>query len=56
MIWVYLLIPVIIIGGIAVYFEKKSGMKPPTKVREKQIDKIAENKRNHENHHNGTFQ
>ena len=29
MIWLYILIPVVIIGGIAVYFEKKSGMIPP---------------------------
>lgn len=28
-IWLYLLIPVVIIGGIAVYLEKKSGMTPP---------------------------
>ena len=29
MVWLYLFIPVVIIGGIAVYFEKKSGMTPP---------------------------
>ncbi|MBD1383118.1 hypothetical protein [Metabacillus arenae] len=29
MIWLYILIPVVIIGGIAVYFEKKSGMATP---------------------------
>ncbi len=29
MIWLYFLIPVVIIGGIAIYFEKKSGMTPP---------------------------
>ncbi len=29
MIWIYILTPVIIIAGIAIYFEKKSGMTPP---------------------------
>ncbi|KKI88918.1 hypothetical protein WQ54_28775 [Bacillus sp. SA1-12] len=29
MIWLYLLIPIVIIGGIAVYLEKRSGMTPP---------------------------
>ncbi len=28
MIWLYIFIPVVIIGGIAVYLEKKSGMTP----------------------------
>lgn len=29
MIWLYLLIPVVILGGIAIYFDKRSGMTPP---------------------------
>ena len=29
MIWLFILIPVLIIGAIAIYFEKKSGMTPP---------------------------
>ena len=29
MIWLYLMIPVVIIGGIAIYYEKKSGMTIP---------------------------
>lgn len=29
MIWLYILTPVVILGGIAVYFEKKSGMSQP---------------------------
>lgn len=29
MIWLYILMPVFILGGIAVYFGKKSGMTPP---------------------------
>ena len=29
MIWLYLLIPVVIIGGFAIYYEKKSGMTIP---------------------------
>lgn len=29
MIWLYLLIPVVIIGGIAIYYEKKTGMTIP---------------------------
>lgn len=28
MIWLFILSPVIILGGIAIYFEKKSGMTP----------------------------
>jgi hypothetical protein len=29
MIWLYIFLPVIILGGIAIYFEKKSGATPP---------------------------
>ncbi|MCH6265893.1 MULTISPECIES: hypothetical protein [Neobacillus] len=29
MIWLYIFLPVIVLGGIAVYFDKKSGMTPP---------------------------
>lgn len=29
MIWLYFLIPVVIICALALYFEKKSGMSPP---------------------------
>ena len=43
MIWLYFLIPVVVIGGIAIYFEKKSGMTPP--VESKQRDKLAEVKK-----------
>ncbi|HZH60000.1 MAG TPA: hypothetical protein VEY70_10565 [Metabacillus sp.] len=39
MIWLFLLIP-IIIGAIAVYFDKKSGMVPPDE--NKQADKLGE--------------
>ncbi|QNF29859.1 MULTISPECIES: hypothetical protein [Metabacillus] len=40
MIWLYLLIPVVILGGIAVYFEKKSGMTPPDE--NNQAEKLGE--------------
>jgi|GEM_PF-1378114 len=40
MIWIYILIPVVIIGGIAVYFEKKSGMIPPDE--NNQAEKLGE--------------
>ena len=40
MIWLYILIPVFIIGGIAIYFEKKSGMIPPDE--NKQAEKLGE--------------
>ena len=43
MIWLYFLIPVVVIGGIAIYFEKKSGMTPPEES--KQRDKLAEVKK-----------
>ncbi|SEN94039.1 hypothetical protein SAMN05192533_1293 [Mesobacillus persicus] len=42
MIWLVILIPVLLIGGIAVYFEKKTGMTPPEGSTDKQIDKMAE--------------
>ncbi|MEY2196490.1 hypothetical protein AB7942_27780 [Neobacillus sp. BF23-41] len=29
MIWVYILMPVVILGGMAVYFDKKSGATSP---------------------------
>ena len=29
MIWLYILMPVIILGGIAIYFDKRSGSNPP---------------------------
>ena len=40
MIWLYMLIPIVLIGGIAVYFEKKSGMIPPDE--NKQAEKLGE--------------
>ncbi|MBM7602651.1 hypothetical protein JOC75_000621 [Metabacillus crassostreae] len=40
MIWLFLLIPVVIIGSIAVYFEKKSGMTQPDE--NKQADQLGE--------------
>jgi hypothetical protein len=42
MIWLILLTPVVVIGAIAVYFEKKSGMVPPEGSTDKQLDKMAE--------------
>jgi len=42
MLWLYILAPVVIIGAIAVYFEKKSGMVPPEGSTDKQLDKMAE--------------
>lgn len=49
MIWIYILIPVVIIGGIAIYFEKKSGMVSPNenKQAEKLGEVIKENCTNH---------
>ncbi|MEQ2528390.1 hypothetical protein WMO40_17020 [Bacillaceae bacterium CLA-AA-H227] len=49
MIWLYISIPVVIIGGIAIYFEKKSGMAPPdeSKQAEKLGEVIKENRTNH---------
>ncbi|MCM3670629.1 hypothetical protein M3181_16825 [Mesobacillus maritimus] len=41
MIWLIILIPLFIIGGIAVYFEKRTGMTPPEST-DKQLDKLAE--------------
>ncbi|MEI2664151.1 hypothetical protein B0G93_102369 [Bacillus sp. V-88] len=29
MIWLFILIPIILVAGIAIYLEKKSGMTPP---------------------------
>lgn len=40
MIWLFFLIPVVIIGGIAIYFEKKSGMTPPDE--NNQAEKLGE--------------
>ncbi len=37
MIWLYFLLPVVIIGGIAVYFEKKSGMTQPDENKQSEI-------------------
>ncbi|WP_449620428.1 hypothetical protein [Robertmurraya sp. Marseille-Q9965] len=49
MIWFCILIPVVIIGGIVIYFEKKSGMVPPdeSKQAEKLGEVIKENRINH---------
>jgi hypothetical protein len=32
MIWIIMLIPVVIVGGIAIFYEKKSGMSIPDEV------------------------
>lgn len=40
MIWLFLLIPVVVIGSIAVYFEKKSGITQPDET--KQADHLGE--------------
>lgn len=40
MFWLFLLMPVAIIGSIAVYFEKKSGMTQPDE--NKQADQLGE--------------
>ncbi|CAM4031092.1 hypothetical protein [Mesobacillus zeae] len=40
MIWLYMLIPVFIVGGIAIYFEKKSGMTTPDE--HKQAEMLGE--------------
>ncbi|MCM3164366.1 MULTISPECIES: hypothetical protein [Bacillaceae] len=40
MIWLYFLVPIVIIGGITVYFEKKSGMTKPNE--NKQADNLGE--------------
>lgn len=37
MIWLYMLIPVFIIGGIAIYFEKKSGMTTPNELKQAEM-------------------
>ncbi|WP_179884975.1 hypothetical protein [Bacillus sp. AFS015802] len=29
MIWLFILIPIMVVAGIAIYLEKKSGMTPP---------------------------
>ncbi|MBY0098071.1 hypothetical protein [Mesobacillus maritimus] len=42
MLWLIILAPVVLIGAIAVYFEKKSGMVPPEGSTDKQLDKMAE--------------
>jgi len=39
-IWLYFLVPIVIIGGITVYFEKKSGMTKPNE--NKQADNLGE--------------
>lgn len=52
MIWLYLLIPVAIIGGIAVYFEKKSGMTQPDE--NKQADNLGEVLKHNRININGT--
>ncbi|MBY0147491.1 hypothetical protein [Neobacillus niacini] len=45
MIWLYMLIPVVLIGGIAVYFEKKTGMSIPNEdiQREKMGEVLKDN-------------
>ncbi|MEH7333043.1 hypothetical protein V7161_10425 [Neobacillus drentensis] len=32
MIWLYILMPVFILGGIAIYFDKRSGSNPPDEL------------------------
>ena len=49
MIWLYILIPVVILGGIAIYFEKKSGATPPDE--RKIAEKIEEYPPEHFNSH-----
>jgi hypothetical protein len=54
MIWLIILAPIVVIGGIAVYFEKKSGMVPPEGSTDKQLDKMAEVKAQTRKDHGGT--
>ncbi|MFC0273739.1 hypothetical protein ACFFIX_20340 [Metabacillus herbersteinensis] len=52
MIWIYILIPVVIIGGIAVYFEKKSGMTTPNE--NKQADNLGKVLQHNQVNHYGS--
>ncbi|MGM7721575.1 hypothetical protein [uncultured Metabacillus sp.] len=56
MIWLYMLIPVVIIGGIAVYFERKSGMTPPDEtIQDEKLGEILnQNGINSNGIHDGT--
>ncbi|WP_165970958.1 hypothetical protein [Peribacillus frigoritolerans] len=41
MIWLYLLTPVVILGGIAIYLEKKSGSTPPDeKIQDEKLGEV----------------
>lgn len=51
MIWLYFLVPIGIIGGIAIYFEKKSGMTAPDE--NKQAEKVGEVLNQNGNHPGG---
>ncbi|WP_156288586.1 hypothetical protein [Oceanobacillus salinisoli] len=48
MFWLYIIIPIAIIGGIAVYFEKKSGMTPPDENKQKDhlVQVLNQNEKN----------
>ncbi|MFY0758850.1 hypothetical protein AB1K32_08230 [Metabacillus dongyingensis] len=56
MIWLYLLIPVVLLGGIAVYLEKRSGTIPPDEniQGEKLGEVITQNGINSNGFHDGT--
>jgi hypothetical protein len=42
MIWLYILLPVFIIGGIAIYFEKKSGMSlPDENIQDEKLGEVS---------------
>ena len=40
MIWIYVFLPVILLSGIAIYLEKRSGMTPPDE--NKKVEKLEE--------------
>jgi len=40
MIWIYIMLPVVVLSGIAIYFDKKAGMAPTDDMRT--ADKLEE--------------
>ena len=40
MIWIYIMLPIVVLSGIAIYFDKKAGMAPTDDMRT--ADKLEE--------------
>ena len=55
MIWLYILTPVVLLGGIAVYFDRKSGSIPPDEtVQDEKLGEVySQNGMNSNGFHDG---